>query len=237
MNIASTEDYKIFKTIPGNRGVGDDHVKKLIASIAKKNLLPVNPIIVNEKMEVVDGQHRLAAAESLKLPISYITCEGATIRTVQQLNAHQKQWNLHDYASSYAKQGNNQYINLIEFYQNQDLPVSLAIWLLSKDKWYGGHMAGFKEGQFVITSLYEAYEVIERRKILDEHTSRQVKRSRGLIRAIRTLVRNPEMDWDRLKEKLPLYSKQIPAFENTLDYLRVLEDIYNFNNKVRTRLY
>ena len=69
--IVKTTDYSIFKKINGNRGISHSHVTKLTAAIARRNLLQLFPIIVNEKMEIVDGQHRLWAAKRLKLPIYY----------------------------------------------------------------------------------------------------------------------------------------------------------------------
>lgn len=237
MNIISTKKYKIFKNIKGNRAISDDHVKKLAASIARQNLLSANPIIVNEDMQVIDGQHRLLAAQSLGVEVSYVTVEGATIRVVQQLNAHQKQWALQDYAESFASQGNKHYQILKKFYENQDLPVSIAVWLLSGGRNNGGHLARFKDGGFEVTSLDQAYEVVEKIKLFHQHTSQQVRRSRGFVRAVFSLLGNPEMDWERMSEKLGTYAKQIPAYESVRDYLRTLEDIYNYNNKVRTRLY
>lgn len=237
MKIITTKDYSSFKTITGNRQVSDNHVKQLAASIAAQNLLPYNPILVNENMEVIDGQHRLLAAEQLGLEVAYVTVQGATIKVVQQLNAHQRQWNLKDYAESYASQGNQHYITLKHFYENHDMPVSISVWLLSKENWGGGHMAQFKTGGFEVTSMEEAYDVVAKIHLFHEHTNQQVRRSRGFVRAMRTCLRNPDVDWGRMKEKLGDYTKQIPAYESTRDYLRVLEDIYNYNNKVRTRLY
>ncbi len=186
---------------------------------------------------MIDGQHRLLAAQSLGVEVSYVTVEGATVRVVQQLNAHQKQWTLQDYAESFASQGNKHYQILKKFYENQDLPMSIAVWLLSGGRNNGGHLARFKDGGFEVTSLDKAYEVVEKIKLFHQHTSQQVRRSRGFVRAVFSLLGNPEMDWERMSEKLGTYTKQIPAYESVRDYLRTLEDIYNYNNKVRTRLY
>lgn len=235
--IQTTKNYSQFVSITGNRGLSETHIKRLMASIGRKNLLPFNPITVNERMEVIDGQHRLEAAKLLNLEISYIVAPGARIKDVQLLNAHQKQWTLEDYAESYASQGYTDYEVLRAFYQNQDLPVSIAVWLLSKDSWGGGHMMNFKEGGFVITAMDEAYEVADRIKLFHEHTTPQVRRSRGFVRAVRTLHRNDQVDWNRMKEKLEQYAHQIPAYQTSKDYLRVLEDIYNFKQQKITRIY
>jgi hypothetical protein len=235
--IATTKDFSRFKTVTGNRAVTETHVKRLMASIGRKNLLPFAPILVNENMEVIDGQHRLEAARLLGLEVTYITAPGARIKDVQLLNASQKQWTLEDYTNSYATQGYKDYQILKEFYQNQDIPVSIAVWLLTKDSWGGGHMMKFKEGGFVITSMEEAYEVADRIKMFQEHTTPQVRRSRGFIRALRTLHRNNKVNWEHMKEKLNIYAHQIPAYQSSKDYLRTLEDIYNFKAREVSRIY
>lgn len=64
-----TKNYSLFKKYAKNRDIDGRHVEKLIASIKTANLLDCEPILVNEKMEVIDGQHRLEAAKSLNLDI------------------------------------------------------------------------------------------------------------------------------------------------------------------------
>ena len=63
MDVIETTDYDIFKGIVGNRKVEKKHVEMLTGAIDRNNLLNVRPIIVNEEMMVIDGQHRLEAAK------------------------------------------------------------------------------------------------------------------------------------------------------------------------------
>lgn len=237
VKIATTKNFNQFKTVTGNRQITETHVKRLMASIGRKNLLPFAPILVNENMEVIDGQHRLEAAKLLGLEITYIIAPGARIKDVQLLNAHQKQWTLEDYAESYALQGYEDYQVLKSFYQNQDLPVSIAVWLLTKDSWGGGHMMKFKEGGFTITSMDEAYEVADKIKMFVEHTTPQVRRSKGFVRAIRILLRTKQVNWERMKDKLEIYAHQLPSYQSSKDYLRAIEDIYNFKQQKPARIY
>lgn len=62
-----TDKYSIFRRLSGNRDVKEARVKKIMRSIEKVGYIP-NPIIVNENMEVVDGQGRLEAVKRLGLP-------------------------------------------------------------------------------------------------------------------------------------------------------------------------
>lgn len=53
--IYETYDYSLFNLIGGNRLINVLNYKKLMKSIDEKQLLI--PILVNEKMEIIDGQH------------------------------------------------------------------------------------------------------------------------------------------------------------------------------------
>ena len=60
--VIKTNDYNTFKVMPGNRPVNKLHVRRLSKSMEEKHLM--SPILVNEKMQVIDGQHRLEAQKS-----------------------------------------------------------------------------------------------------------------------------------------------------------------------------
>jgi len=69
-----TTDYSKFNTLAGNRQVNIAHVKKLESSFDEEYL--ISPILVNEKFQIIDGQHRFEAAKNLKLPIYYYMIQG-----------------------------------------------------------------------------------------------------------------------------------------------------------------
>ena len=65
-DIYITADYGKFKKLPGNRDVKG--TQKIIDSIETVGYV-LSPILVNENMEVIDGQNRLDALRALKLPV------------------------------------------------------------------------------------------------------------------------------------------------------------------------
>ncbi len=70
--IKKTKNYEMFTFREDNREkIDQSHVQRLVFSIEKRNLLELRPIIVNEKFEVIDGQHRLMAAKFLDVEIFY----------------------------------------------------------------------------------------------------------------------------------------------------------------------
>lgn len=105
-------DYSKFKRLEHNRSVLNNRVARLKASFQEKEI--INPIVVNEKMEIIDGQGRYEALKQLGRPIRFVIEEGATIEDCQRMNKCNKPWTSSDFVYSYASAGNENYKRLIE---------------------------------------------------------------------------------------------------------------------------
>ena len=57
----------MFKKIKGNRIVNKSNLNAIITSMEQQQL--VSPIMINEKFEIIDGQHRFEACKELGLPV------------------------------------------------------------------------------------------------------------------------------------------------------------------------
>lgn len=97
--VYQTDDYSKFKLIDGNRPI--EHAKKIIESIKEIGML-YQPVLVNERFEIIDGQGRFLAMKTLGLPIIYIRQDGLTINEVRYLNQNATVWKVRDYVHSYA---------------------------------------------------------------------------------------------------------------------------------------
>src|SRR3990167_6910002 len=127
MKVYKTTEYDQFKTITGNRNLNKTHLTRLTNSIISKNMMEVNPVIVNEEMEVIDGQHRLEVAKQNNLPVYYTKVNShSSLREVQLLNANLKGWTLQDYMNSYISLGNRDYKILQDFIDRYEIPTMIA---------------------------------------------------------------------------------------------------------------
>jgi hypothetical protein len=106
--VHTTKDYFLFKSIDGNRNKNLLHINRLKKSMQECYLFTV--IIVNEKYEIIDGQHRFDVIEELKLPLNYIICKGYGLNEVHRLNTNSKTWNADDYLEGYCRLGYIDYI-------------------------------------------------------------------------------------------------------------------------------
>lgn len=106
-----TADYNLFHLMPDNRDVKDSREAKIAASINEVGYIPV-PILVNENMEIIDGQGRYMALMKLGLPIAYIVVPNLGIHECIAMNISGTTWGDEDYIKSYAAQGNENYERL-----------------------------------------------------------------------------------------------------------------------------
>ena len=101
--VRMTNDYGLFTFIDGNRDINKNQLSRLAKSI-DEDYIPV-PIIVNEKKQIIDGQHRYEVIKTLNKPVYYIEVPGLRLPEVHRLNNNTKNWTATEYMNGYAKLG------------------------------------------------------------------------------------------------------------------------------------
>ena len=199
-----------------------------------------NPIIVNEKMEVIDGQGRLTALQRLKMPVEYIIAEGAGNKECIYMNMNMVNWKLPDFIKSYAEQGNENYqrlLSLMERYANGNLDIiSTAVYRLSKSK-----HRDIKKGTLQLTE--EQYKAaIPRleyiRPILEEIDDKKLPGS--IVMLMQTLIYYydyPEVDRDRLKYSVEKYIYNATPWVLNTDCEREVENCYNYGLGLEKKIF
>lgn len=92
-------------------------VMQLIVSYLMVGVL-TQPILVNEKYEIIDGQGRFEALKVLGFPIKYVMQYGIGLDECIMMNTRSKDWDAIDYVYSFAEKGNQNYILLVNLLQN-----------------------------------------------------------------------------------------------------------------------
>jgi len=179
-----TKNYQMFKIVSSNRDVDTFHVKRLVESIKKLNLLEANPIIVNKNMEVIDGQHRLEAAKILFEDIYWVEVDAKnTSEAIVSLNSSQKNWVLEDYIRHYAKLGLSNYQRIIDII-DQGHVISNAVSICSQSQ---GGAKDIKTGKFICG----LHNILDLSNIcLEFQTVLPIKLSTVVVRAVITMVKN-----------------------------------------------
>lgn len=238
MQPTSSTDYDKFKILTSNRKVSRAHVRALTRSMeANPELFQFRPILVNEAMFIIDGQHRFTAAQSLGLPVWYIIGKDLTIADTQAMNMNQRNWVPIDFARSYAALGKEQYQTYLKFREQfHHFEHTLIMALLTGIGSTNGNTTTsrrFKEGQLVIddidTSIDLAEQVEEVLEIVKPIMS--AHQSSGLLAAALRMMRHEDYDHAQFIKHLKQQT-EIKHRSNSKEYLRDLEDVYNYNMKV-----
>lgn len=228
-----TNDYKTFKTLDGNRVVDEHHVKQLQKLMLKNgNLTHEFPIVVDSEGYVIDGQHRLEALKGLGWEIGYRIEEGATIDTVRAINQGNRNWSWRDLAYSYASRGSEPYAWFLNFVDQYGLRFHPALVIASSIQ---GRMntAKFNSGDLVIPDKARAHDAA--RQVVEIQRLVQIVNG-DFSSALINVMRSPAYDHDRMLNKLRQQGELLPPKARHTDYMRRLEDMYNFGYSEENRV-
>lgn len=230
-----TDDYGKFKHLKGNRGVESRRVRRIRQSVNTVGYV-LNPIVVNENMEVIDGQGRLEVLEDLNMPVYYVVAEGAGIEECRQLNIGQSNWRLIDYIESYAEDGVDSYQRLSKLcHEKRSITVSPECVVgvaMNQIVTGGGASKYIKNGDFYMTEE-DAKAVSAALDFVEDHYAGIDSiegSSRVKITAICWAIRNTDIDMNRLGDILDKKNAAFKAVANEA-FIRFLEDISDIYNK------
>lgn len=234
----STRDYGKFIFNLKNRPINFAHVNNLAASIKENDLLHSQPGLVNEKYEVIDGQHRLKAAEKERRPFYYIMKQGLTIDDAISLNINTKNWGYPDYLHHWISQGSEAYIYYKRFQERYNFSYTLSLSLLHSGTTAtkSGTKRIFDNGEMEI-NFREKAEFIGRMTLLySRHGA--FANDRSFIRAMDMSYSNGYLDPWLLLKKMRLAPDKFRKCSDTDSYLQMMETLINYHNHgERIRLY
>jgi hypothetical protein len=245
--VYKTNDLSIFKQIDGNRVPNLQHIKRLADSI-RVHGMKCNPILVNEKMEVIDGQHRLMAAKETESFIYYIIVTGYDLHEVHTLNLNQKNWTKKDFMEGYANMGIESYIKLRDFsIKNDDISFNDCILLCSNTSGASGDFNKYKvlnpllskqevfqEGTWNGKDFNLAQEWVDKMRIIKPYYlgyNRSV-----FIGTMITLLQKEIFDFNEFMHKIRLQPTAMVDCANRDQYRTLIEDIYNYKSRNKVNL-
>jgi hypothetical protein len=206
-----TDDYKIFKIMTDNRSQNKLQTNKLARVIRLKgNITELAPLIVNEKHEVIDGQHRLWATElvaeegGVKHKIFFMVREGLGAEEAIKLNSGAKPWNPDDFAKYHAKNGNSNYKTFLAFRERYELNAEVLMRYLAP---HDGKRQEFQDGGFVVES--EAKSKAWCNKLESMKIYYQDFKHRSFALAYLDLVSFKRYDHDRMIKQLDQYASEL----------------------------
>lgn len=232
--IEETKDYSLFKKQANNRPVSISKVNELVNSFKQKVL--IDPIIVNENFEVIDGQHRLQACIQLNIPVKYLINEGYGVSEMMQLNSSHLNWNERDILNAHYQKGNENYRILKSYCDMYGFSIKLSVYFLCGE-WLSLKTGMFVEGGFQVKTpkLAEEFGV----NMLKVKPFFKNYKSINFVLAMWRLNKNPLFDFKQFIGKLELQPKSLTVCVSVEKYIELIEEIYNFKsrNKVSLRIF
>lgn len=230
--VFETTDYSEFKKLLGNRDVTPSRLAAIKESILRIGYQP-SPIIVNENNEVIDGQGRLAACESLGLPVYFVIKEGLTIDDCISMNIKMKNWADNDYINCYAQRLNDNYVrlkNMMDLFPLLSWNQLLVIGGLS----YDPHAANrLRNGKLIFEGF--SYLELERARWLSAlvpYIKKSGLNNKSAVETLARLDRYKLIDRTRMLESFERYTDSVELNGARADAtLASLNELYNFNRK------
>lgn len=247
--VYKTNNLSMFKQIDGNRIPNLQHVKRLADSIRVYGM-KCNPILVNEQMEVIDGQHRLMAAKEAESFVYYIIVDGYSLNEVHTLNLNQKNWTKKDFMDGYANMGIESYIKLKNFVeknddftfndcialcQNTGSGTSRSLAVQTKSIKLESNTAQiFERGTWKVGDMNLAQEYANKIRMIKPYYIGYNKTI--FVGTMVNLFNNKNFDFNEFMHKVRLQPTALVDCANRDQMKTLIEDIYNYKSRNKVNL-
>lgn len=227
-----TKNHSLFKSLLGNRRINLLHVNRIKKSMQEQYLF--SPITVNEKFQVIDGQHRLEAIKSLGLVVYYHVCNGYGLPEVQRLNANSSTWKSDDYMEGYCELGYEDYLTYREFKKRYNFDHNSCLLLLAQNGAGGQSIKDFYEGRFEIKDYGSAVDLADKITILKQFYEGYNRRS--FVFAMNTMLKKPQFSFTEFIGKVRQNPTALVDCTNSGAYQSLIEEIYNYRRREKVNL-
>lgn len=233
-----TTNLDMFKMMENNRPVNQGRVKKIYQSMMNEGLLVI-PILVNKKMEIIDGQHRYQASKLSGKGIYYLQVDNYSEEQVVQSNQNSQSWSRKDFMSYFVTKGNRNYIKLQDFMkQFPHFSLTDSMFLLTNGSFTNTKKEDFNTGKFKVSNYQKGVQwgefITSLQKYFPEGYSRTI-----FVRSMISVLRKYENEFNT--DEFIKKSEIVPHFYkicgNHGDYVRMIEDIYNFKRRNDNKIF
>ena len=244
-HIYETTDYSKFKKLKGNRD--PKTAKKIVNSINEVGYV-LDPILINEKDEIIDGQNRFEAVMQLGLPVVYVKQDGIGKRECQHLNINQSNWTTEQFIDSYAEDGIEDYVRLkalVDDFKKKGFGLEGVVFMATPSMipQSGGatYSKKIKEGEYKLSE--ERYELTRSRLTsainleLVKFRDRYEMSARSFWGAISYAYEHQGVDIKILASRMNATPQDIISVARVPEQLRYFDALYNKGVRAENKVF
>lgn len=235
--IKRSKDYDKFSILTSNRVVQKNKINGMREALKGDGNLTIDyPILVDKKMNILEGQTRYYACVEENRWVYYKIAERVTINHIAKANSLQKKWNMKDYLHSYLtlyNEGQTQYHAYKIFSDYMDkipkLGPSTAMMILCGDR--RASMYKFQQGEMTIHDLVTlswSDQFAEDLRMFAKYIP-DFYWHRSFVMAFHSMYLNKRYDHKRMTDRMSKQSRKLRKSPSCDLYLENLEEIYNWN--------
>ncbi|MGL6098207.1 MAG: ParB N-terminal domain-containing protein [Fusobacteriaceae bacterium] len=232
-----TRDYDKFKMLGDNRVVVISNAIR--ESISTKGIL--EPITVDESLNVIDGQHRFHVAKSLNIPIPFKMVVGLTLLDVLDTKATTRNWTAKNYIDYYAVNMNKHYITLKDMIVKEELSTRTLVALYH----FGRHDIGSSEEKAIVnTGKLNMYKQKEYGNTIISNYRELIQlmgsnKTQAIKRALFKIMDSDNYNHNRMLSQLEKCGATVLFNTKSLKYsqcISKLEEVFNYRQRNKMKL-
>lgn len=211
--VYETDDLSIFKLFPFNRDIDKKHVNLLADNMKKHGFIGVAQIVlIKQKGKsvyyIADGQHRIAAARQLGIPVRFELTEISGNREVANfiasLNTSSKAWGTKNFLKVWVKNNIPEYVKLNKVQENtgfQITPLLEAYLFTSSQKDY-------REGTMTFPNEQQSDRIIQQMVDLNQYLPSKAFCRRAIVK----VMLNEKYNHKKMVSAIKQYVKLVGSF-------------------------
>lgn len=241
--IYTSNDYHEFIFVEGNREIKSSKVSKMIDSIKTFGL--VNPIVVDQYKQIIDGQNRFECCKTLNIPIRYSVFhveKSKLIDLIRDINSVQNNWNNIDIAGAFVIHSKNRehykkYLELVSLGVSHSTVIEACSYLsLGEDKIRSSYF-DFRNGNLQIPN--PVYEKVKGQILMLKESKIEPKIWNRIyfIRALLKLRKQDDFDIYTFLENFTKFPHQWKNAYTVEENLKSILLVHNYKNRQKAKYY
>jgi hypothetical protein len=232
--VFQTKEYAKFKLIKGNRLIKNPKIKKLVSSMSTHGWVPGSYVVVNNKWEIIDGQHRVLAAMQCNIPIVYTMEKKSDEKSMRTLNTGGDNWQMNDHLHGLVEDGNPHYIKLQNLMKEfPELKITECL-MLCKNGYTAVPRGTFENGEFTTKDMNVARtwgNYIMRLKPFAKFFNTGI-----FVRALIVCLGKECFNFEEFIHKIELRPTSLVKCGTREQYIELFENIYNYRRSDKVNL-